>query len=486
MKHNLMRGAFYITLSQVAMVFSNYLIHFGLARYFGPSAYGNFGVILSLMFITRTIFMTGLHRAVAKYASEYKNRARSVLKEGIKLQIIFVLFIFLIYLLFSKRIAGIFNDFSLNTLILFSAITFLPTGLYNVSAKGYLNGKREFKLQAIAESFNSIIKLISAFVLVYFGFGLFGAISAYAVAPLFSFGLILFILRKKIFKKIEYKFDIKKLFKFALPLSFFYVIITISMELGLLSVKSMLLDDNLTGFYTSASTLAKIILSLFTALPLTILPSISSAIVDNNLILVKNYINKSLRYSIMILFPITALISSHSEQLISILYSSSFVVAAPTLKILVFGFMFIAVFMLQSSFLSGAGKPIIQTIISTIILVIMYLLNLFLIPNYGMVGAAISTTIAAFVGLVISSMFNLIHFKTLMEIKSLVKITLASLIIYFFGYFWSMQGFGFIISFGLLFLLYLCILVLFKEITKEDKDLLISSSNINKIKWLNK
>ena len=94
MKHNLMRGAFYITLSQVAMVFSNYLIHFGLARYFGPSAYGNFGVILSLMFITRTIFMTGLHRAVAKYASEYKNRARSVLKEGIKLQIIFVLFIF--------------------------------------------------------------------------------------------------------------------------------------------------------------------------------------------------------------------------------------------------------------------------------------------------------------------------------------------------------------------------------------------------------
>ncbi len=503
MKHKLMRGAFFITLAQFATVFSNYLIHVGLARFFGPAVYGNFGVILSLMFITKTIFMTGLHRAIAKYVSEFKDKVNVVFREGIKLQILFVIIITFLYFMFSKNIAMLFNDLSLEKLIFFSAITFLPVGIYNVTAKGFLNGMRLFKHQAIAESVHSVLKAIFAFILVYLGYGLFGAVAAYAIAPFFAFLLAIFFIKKKVPKEsggaVESSesslksqlekanknyFDKGKLIRFALPLSIFYVVITLSMELGLLSVKSMLTNDVLTGFYTSASTLSKIILSLFTALPLTLLPSISAAISDNNHYLVKKYINKSLRYSMMILFPVAVLMSSHAKQIISFLYSSSYIAAAPSLTILVFGFTFIAFFMLQCSFLTGAGKPIIPTIISGIILITMYVMNLFLIPKQGLEGAAISTTIAAFIGLVISSSYIKIHFKTLVNIGSFFRIIFASSIIYVIGYYWSLPGINFIVSFCLLFALYIFILILFREITKEDQQLLISSLNLHKLRGL--
>ena len=65
------------------------------------------------------------------------------------------------------------------------------------------------------------------------------------------------------------------------------------------------------------------------------LPLISSAISQKNHGLVKKYITQSLRYVIMILLPIMALISAYADQIINLLYSIEFTSAGSILKILI-------------------------------------------------------------------------------------------------------------------------------------------------------
>jgi O-antigen/teichoic acid export membrane protein len=471
MKNVLAKGTLYLMVAQFTIMFSGYLIHIGLARLMGPTAYGNFGVLIALMAITKTLFVTGVNRGVSKFVAENKERAGVVLKAGVKLQSVLIVVCVTLYLLFSGKIAGIFNEPSLKNLILFSSLIILPHGFYGIYSKGYLNGIRNFKKQAYIEAGHSFFRLIIAFLLVSLGFGLFGAVFAYFLAPLFALIVTLFFVRKI---PAVGTFKIMDLMKFALPATAYHLIIGFTVDLGLLSVKSLLLDSSLTGIYTAASVLAKITISIFLALTFTMLPSISSAIASRNDKLVKKYINKAMRYTMLLLFPFTVLISVFSEQIINLLYSSRYAAAAPILKYLVFGFGFISLYMILCSVLMGAGKPKQVVFFSSLMFVLIFLLNLWLIPKYSLFGAVIATCLTGLIGLMLISSYVYFKYKALVNFVSFLKISAASVLMYFLGSFLKVEGLVFIIFAGLLGILYFLILYLVKEINEEDFNLVKS------------
>ena len=491
MKHGLLQGTVFTSFTQFVTIISNYLIHIGLVHFLGPEIYGTFGVILSLIFITKTVFMTGLHRSVSKYVSESDNNPQSVFKSGMKLQIVLIILVILIFVFFSGQIASIFNDPGLKNLIIFSAIVYLPFGVYNLTAYGLLNGLRLFHLQAGYEALHSILRIGIAFLLVYCGLGIRGAIISFAIAPLILLGFMWLSVKKylspkikPIIKPISAPFKGINLLNFSLQLSGFYVIMALMMELGLLSVKSILGSDLFTGYYTSASTLGKIIISISTALPLTILPSISSAYSKKDFALVRKYITQSLRYSLLIFLPLTVLISTNAGPILNLFYPAEFMAAAQPLSILIFGFMLLTFLMMTASYLFGAGHNLWPAIISLGALIILVILNLKLIPmnsSYGgLNGAALSTTLASLIGLAAMLAYAYKKFKILMPLSSFLKITAASSIIYFLGHYWSFSGWLFLISALLLFILYFLVLIIFKELKKEDWELVKSFRGRNK------
>lgn len=485
MKNIVAKGTLYLMLAELTIVLSGYLIHIGLARLFGPAVYGTFGVILSLILINKTVFLTGANRAVSKFIAEKKENVLGILRSGIYLQLIFIAVSLLIFLAFAPYIAALLRDPSLTPLIRLSALIVLPLGLYITYAKGYLNGEREFKKQAYLDAAYSLFKLIFAFALVYLGFGIFGAVAAYIIAP-----LVVFFITLRVVRGVEWKvgrlcssplssrsdpggqpFPKMTLFRFALPITLFYTAFTLSMDFGLLAVKSLLADPNSAGFYTSASSLAKITFSVFTALPFTILPSISAAVAENNERLVKKYIHQFLRYSMMILFPIAVLTSAYASQIISLFYGSPYLAATPALEILVFGFTFFTLFIILHSVIAGAGKPAITMLMSFFVLILSMILCLVLIPSFFIIGAAWAITLTGLVGLIVAAVYTWVKFKALVSFSSVIKITAASAVIYALGRHLAVSGWTFIFFIGLLLLFYLLLLFLFKEIKKEDLEL---------------
>jgi len=97
-----------------------------------------------------------------------------------------------------------------------------------------------------------------------------------------------------------------------------------------------------------------------------------------------------------------------------------------------------------------------------------FLLNLFLIPRFGLSGAAAATTLACLAGFIVSAFFVQKKFGRLMRGNSLLKILLSSFLLYIVTRLWPVSGWT-LVPYGLgLFTSYIVLLTLLKEIRRED------------------
>ncbi len=485
-KNRIASGTVWLMASQFVTIFSSYLIHASLARWLGPAAYGDFGVILSIIFVTKIFFLTGITLGVSKNVAEKAELAKSIYLRGMKLQLVISLVCLILFLFLSSYIAQWLKDPPLSKMILFSSLATFTLGLYSVGAKGFLNGLHRFKTQAVLESVLSVLRLVVAFMLVYWGLGLFGAVASYVIAPLIAFVITMAIIRRdNSFRSrsesgIMPSFGRNLLLKIALPMTFFYLLFTLTTEFSLLAVKRLIADDLQTGWYTAAITISKVVQSAFTALPLTIFPTVSKAYSENNFFLIKKYLQQYLRYIVMVIFPVAILISTNAEEIISLLYSSSYLSAARSLQILVFGFAGLAILLAQGSFLLGISRMIAATVISLISTVSIIFFCLWLIPKYSILGAALATLAASVFSLLISSTYLLVKLKALMPLASLFKILLTSIVLYFVSQWVKFPGKWFVFSAVLWLIVYFLVLIAVKEITVPDLQLLFSVLKLKK------
>jgi Na+-driven multidrug efflux pump len=94
-----------------------------------------------------------------------------------------------------------------------------------------------------------------------------------------------------------------------------------------------------------------------------------------------------------------------SEFIIQVAYSSAFLPAAVALKILLPGIVVLSISKVLSSHLTGRGKPIYSTRAALIALGVNIPLNFWLIPKWGISGAAFASTIAYFIQALVVLMY---------------------------------------------------------------------------------
>jgi O-antigen/teichoic acid export membrane protein len=465
------RGTIYLMFAQFILLVSGYAIHVGLGRFLGPASYGIFGIVIYLLTFFQDFLRYGIPQAASKFIAE-DNRKFEVIKEKtLKLQLIFSLIIFLIYFSSASLLAKLLGDYSLGNYLRASAFIIPIGALYSLYGN-YLNGLRWYKKQAIVQSIFFISKVFFVFFFVFIlarGFEIYGAILGYAISPLIGFLLAfyyLFSFKPKI--ECKEKFESKKIIDFSWAIIIFSISLTFPLSIDLFLVKRILTEDALVGFYTASSTLARVPFFILSGLGLALFPAISEAVGMKNFELTKNYIRDSLRYSLLLLIPITVLMSANSSEIISLFYSNVYLPGSSAFSILVFGLSFLTIFLVLTTIINASGRPKISMVMALILVIVSIFLNLILIPNFGLKGAAIATTITTFLGLIISAVYVLQKFKTLISPISFFRVTFASFFIYLLSINIHMTSLFLPFEFLILFSLYVVILVLLKEINKND------------------
>ena len=462
------KGALYLMIVQVVFLASGYLIHAGLGRLLGPASYGIFGVVIYLVTLGLDFLRAGIPQAASKYIAEDNSKAEAIMNKTVKLQLIYALLVFSIYLLLADLFADLLGDPSLSVYIRCSAFI-IPAGAFFALYINFLNGLRWYNKQAQVMFFSIIAKVAGVFALVFLGYAIYGAIFGYLVEPLVGFALGWFFLKGgKGAKDGRNDVDQKKIMSFAMPVILFSISFTFLISADLFFVKRILMENVEVGYYTAASMLSRVPFFILSALGFALFPAISRSTAINDVHQTKRYIARSMRYLLMFLLPTILLISATSESLVSLFYSSAYLPASLPLSILVFGLGFFTIFSILTTIITASGSPRVSMLITLIMVPLSIIFNVLLIPLYGLEGAALATTATSLFGLCIAAGYVLKRFKTLIDALAFVKLCVASVVIYAIALRLPLPLSFLPFLYVLLFAVYCGILFLMKELSEDD------------------
>ncbi len=463
----LAKGTLYFMFVQLIFMASGYIIHAGLGRLLGPAAYGIFGVVISLMTLVNVLLVNGIPQAGSRFIAIANDSIGAIIKITVNLQIVLSIAVFALYFLLSPVIAGMLGDPSLSGYLRASAFV-IPVYALNSLYGGFLNGLRLYGKQAVVQFVYSIAKVVGSVGLVLLDFAIYGAIAGYFLGSLVGLGIGWYYLRSTGKDSNTGNFLYREIIDFSLPLIIFSFAILFLMSIDLLLVKMIMGEDVQAGYYTAASTLSKMPYLILTGLGAALFPAISKSIAMKDTAQTGKYIRESMKYLVLLLLPMVLIINASSSSLIRLFYSGKYEPAAYPLAVLVIGLGAFTIFSILTTVINAAGRTRVPMIMTAVLVPIAVGLNWFLISAYQLNGAAIATTITGLAGMIMASAYIIRMFGPFMEILSFLKMLMASLITYVIAIEVQVTGPFLILWYVLLFMIYMGILVLIKELNMSN------------------
>lgn len=242
-------------------------------------------------------------------------------------------------------------------------------------------------------------------------------------SAILAFGLI-FMYHKRGFNLFKWTFSKSRaigLLKKSFPLILSAVMVSIYMKIDSVMLKSVSSVE--VGIYNAAAKLSE----AWYFIPVAIVTSVFPAIIHARKTDLDRY-NKRLEnlYDLLVLIslPVAIFISFFGSDIIHLIYANDYEGAGPMLSIHIWSGIFVFLGSASSQYLLAEGYTMISFQRTATGAVINILLNLWLIPLYGGVGASIATLIACF----ISTFYLLLIGKTrqqgVLMLKSLFLITI--------------------------------------------------------------
>lgn len=469
----------WLTLSEIVFNLAAYVVHSVAGRILGPADYGRYGIVVTLTTMIIVLVGNGIPTAMSKYLSEifesHPEQVQSLKHRALLLQTILIGSLALGFFLLAPVLAWMLHDPSLTPLFRLSSLiipAFAAASFYHY----YLTGLHLFKLQAIVKIIRSFAR-VGFITVAAISLGLPGAVGGYVLAPLFTFLAVLLLDLFYIQPKLGYgkkvtpsalAFPYKKLLAYAGPLTLFLIFYELILTLDLYFVKGLLRDDHLTGLYNAAITIGRIPYYLFAALAMILLPAISKSTAELNFEATEKLVTKSLRLLILLLFPLITLLVSYSSQILHFFYGTRYNGAENALMVFAIGVGFLTVFYVLAFALNGAGQVKTPMWLSFVGCLALIPLNLVLIPLWGIVGAALATTITTLILMIAILVYTERHFHVHASGKTLLVSLLSTIMIALLSRFLPSGNFTFVISGIFLFALSFGLLRLFGELHDSD------------------
>ena len=235
------------------------------------------------------------------------------------------------------------------------------------------------------------------------------------------------------FKTHKFKFDFdlyKKILRYALGVVIGSCALVLLSKIDIMFILYFL-GVSEVGFYEIALSLASIIALILSPILSTIFPITTSFIEEKKLKDLNLLVNEIYKVFIILGVPFSLVFSQFPSEIVIFLFGLDYIESSLPLSILCFGILFSLFQSLNFSILAGLGKVKQRNYIIYISAFLNIILNYILIKNYGLIGAAISTSIV-FIFMFLSSAIlnNSYGIKFKIKLLEILKITLSNIIFF--------------------------------------------------------
>lgn len=449
MSSKIARGSFIILIGTFIFRIGGYIYRFIMANLLGPSGYGILGLTLPLQGMLITTANGGLPPAIAKYVAEYSAKrqdlmVKQIIKTSAKVMIVLgILFSIVIFFLAEPLAIGLFHK--PEAVLPFQLIALItPFSVIVGAFRGVFQGFFQMTNILITKVFEQVFMIIFAVILVLAGMYVAGAVLGTAIGFMAAAVAGFVIFRKQVWSKLseprsilsraERKITVREELRIVKMLLIFSipVVITGLAEIALYDIGTFVIGaymaSQYVGYYNAASPIARLPLIISMSVATAVLPATAEAFGLKDHGLLKKYVLQSYRYVAMLVAPLCIITVVLSSPIISILFGPAYVYGSEALQILAVGMLFFTIYTVSSSVAQGLGKPYLPMIALIIGTGFDLALSIVLVPMYGINGAAIATSIAAFIIMAILAWKTLKLVNVKLPYGDFVKIAIASVL----------------------------------------------------------
>jgi O-antigen/teichoic acid export membrane protein len=420
------RGTLLIAAGRACSYFLGYIVTVILARSLGPSDYGTYGVVISVLVWVEQIGRFTFAPAAAKLIPERNGNSASVEQTALFLNLVLFLTFFTLLWMAAPSLSKLLQIPEGTALLRIAALDLPFFGAY-VLYLGMLQGRREFAPIGVADGLYSTAKLIGVLLLLTLWLSVPAALIVNILA---SVGGLLFVMSRVTSKLMWPESSlIGALLRLALPFGLFMAALQIVGVIDLWCLKALNpVDDARTiGVYVTARNIAVVPSFVLIAVSDVLLPSLAHALALKDVGLSRHYIQQAVRFLWTLALPVTLLIAVTAEELTALLFSDIYIEGGQYLRIKVFSAAFLAFIALFASALNARGELLLSGATIFALVPVALLLNLFLVPLYGPFGAAWSSLLSGLAGAIAFGTLAARRFGLLITLRTVLNTSIAAL-----------------------------------------------------------
>ena len=472
----------------IGIFISKILIYFYriiIARQFGPEVYGLFSLSIMIVGWFIAIFSLGLVDGIVRYVSFYRGKKdMGRIRYLIKISFITLFFSTLIaaaILFYSSDYISLtfFHNVNLSIFLKCFSIT-IPLILLAGIFLSILQAFEKIQWYSfIRNILDNGTKLISLLILVYLGFSTGAVITSYILGFLILLFVSYWIARVKI-PQVFAKGNLSKkskleivssLFSYSLPLVLSGLTLTLFGEIDTFAI-GYFKDMVQVGIYNSALPIS-VLLGIVPALLIPLFfPLITKEFAKKNNDLITQMSKQVVKWIFILNLPFIILMVIFPGAIINLFFGADYLSAAMSLRFLSIGTFFYSIFIISENLLSMAGKTKIVFFNILTAAILNLILNIILVPKYGISGAAFSTMVSYILWGTLSFIQTRRHLAIVPFRRKIIQILLISLIptflLIFIKQFFPLNTLTLILQGVLFFLLYTFLVIALGGLDKND------------------
>ena len=421
-KNFFIKNSLNVLVLRISGIMLMFLLSLFLTNSFSAELVGQYDFVRSTLMILSGASLLGTNQAIIYYSGILTSNKSFGSIKGVYFKMTFLILIACavlyvpIVIIDKETINQIFNKQGAYELVNLSlqGLVFYSITMLNIDTI------RALKYTLISEAFRNLFRYTPFFV--------FSAIlyiieqpEALVVWFIYSF-LVLFIIstivvcslffKKDFPKNVHHHFSSIDILKTSYPMALSAISYFLMQSTDILFISAYDTFESV-AYYSIAVKLATVTALALISVNIVIAPKIASTHNEKNFSELKLILKKATRINVLISLPIIILLLCFSEYILS-MFGTNYIFAKNALWILLFAQFFNSITGPSALYLNMTGRQKKLNVILLLSLIINIVLNLLLVPNYGMLGAAIATTTSFVLSKVLASalVFYLDNVKT--------------------------------------------------------------------------
>ncbi len=361
-----------------------------IAREIGAAGTGKYFFALSFTTIFVVFVDLGLTNVFIRESAKAKEKLEQYLGTVLSVKVVLGV---LSYIAVVIVINVLGYELETKHLVYLSGVTMLFDSLH-LTLYGAMRALGRLKYEAIGIVGSQAITLVLGSVFLFLHFPLIYLILAFTIPSALNLLYVSIVLKKKFQISLAPHFD-KPTFKYMLGITIPFALAAIFARVYSYIdsiILSKLAGDIAVGWYSIPYKITYAFQFIPLALIAALYPKFSELYAKDRERLGQLF-QQGLKYLLLISVPIAVGIGVLSKDIILTLYTEEYMASVLPLQILIGSLIFSYLSFPIGAFLNACDKQVTQTSIVGVVMVVNIILNLFLIPEHGVVGAAIAALV---------------------------------------------------------------------------------------------